>query len=262
MICIQQLYKRFGKNQVLNGIDLKLEQPGVYAVLGPNGSGKTTLLKSILGMVIPNQGSIKIKDQTIAGKWAYREEIGYLPQIARFPENLTVRELLKMICQFRTRKADQEPLIERFGLGTYLDKRLGTLSGGTRQKANLVQAFMFDSPILMLDEPTAGLDPIAMVSLKELIRAEKARGKTIIITSHIMSFVEEMADQILFLLEGDIRFRGSISALKDTYGGADIEQAIAHLLKGEVKIHQAESLDRTADHLFCNGQKILRDKAL
>lgn len=253
MICIQELYKRFGKNQVLNHINLKIDQPGVYAVLGPNGSGKTTLLKTILGMVLPNGGEIRIKGQSIARKWNYREDIGYLPQIARFPENLTVQELLEMICQFRSRKADQEPLIERFEMGPYLNKRLGTLSGGTLQKANLIQAFMFDSPILMLDEPTAGLDPIAMVSLKELIRAEKARGKTILITSHIMSFVEEMADQIVFLLEGDIRFRGSISDLTDTYGGADIEQAIAHLLKKEVNAIPTELPARTSDPLIFNA---------
>lgn len=232
MITIENLHKSFGKNQVLKGIDLAFDKPGISAVLGPNGSGKTTLIKSILGMVIPQKGDICVMGENVKGKWTYRDQIDYLPQIARFPENLKVSELLSMVKDLRNRKANDQELIEFFGLEPFLDKRLGNLSGGTRQKVNIVQAFMYDSPMMILDEPTAGLDPVSMIRLKDLINREKAKGKTILITTHIMSFVEEMADEIVFLLEGNIHFRGSLEALKDRYQESNLERAIAKILEG------------------------------
>lgn len=230
MITVQNLYKRFGKNEVLKGIDLKIDQPGIYAILGPNGSGKTTLIKAILGMVIPNQGAITVNDKNVSKSPAYRQKIGYLPQIANFPPNLTVKEIIRMIQDLRNSTPETAHLIEWFGLEPFLDKKLNTLSGGTRQKVNLVLTLMFDSPLIILDEPTSGLDPVALLELKRLIRREREAGKTILITSHIMSFVEEMADEIIFLLEGRIHFRGSVHALKEKTHTHDFEKAIAKTL--------------------------------
>src|SRR5680860_35428 len=231
MIEIKDLYKKFGKNQVLQGIYLDIQREGIFAVLGPNGSGKTTLIKSILGMVIPNSGSIKLDGKSVKNNWKYRNEIDYLPQIASFPGNLTVNELIKMIKDIRAKKnADELRLIELFKMEPFLDKKLGNLSGGMKQKVNLLLAFMFDSPLIILDEPTSGLDPISHIRLKELIKTEKAKGKTILITSHIMSFVEEIADEIVFLLEGKIYFKGSISQLKTKTEQPDFEHAIASIL--------------------------------
>ena len=231
MISINDLYKQFGKNKVLKGIDLKIESPGIVAILGPNGSGKTTLIKSLLGMVIPDKGSILVQDTSIKGKAKYRNQIDYLPQIANFPNNLTVMELIMMIKDLRGDKsADHESLISRFGIETFLNKKLVNLSGGTKQKVNLVLTFMFDRPLIILDEPTSGLDPIALISLKELLAQEKAKGKIILITSHIMSFVDEIADSIVFLLEGKIYFSGSIEELKMRTKTEDFENAIATIL--------------------------------
>ncbi len=231
MIDIRNLHKSYGKQAVLKGIDLAFEQPGrITAVLGPNGSGKTTLIKAILGMVLPDAGAIAFDGQPIAGRWDYRRAIDYLPQIARFPDNLRVRELIAMLTDIRPGAVRQTALIERFGLAPYLDSFLGNLSGGTRQKVNLTLALMYDSPVIILDEPTSGLDPVAMIGLKELIRSERDRGKTILITTHIIRFVEEMADEIVFLLDGVIHFRGSQDALKARAGEADLERAIAGML--------------------------------
>ena len=231
MIQITDLHKRFGKNQVLQGVDLDINQGKITAVLGPNGSGKTTLIKAILGMVIPNKGDINIDGKPIKKDWMYRNRIDYLPQIANFPNNLTVSELINMIKDLRNDKdADHSSLIERFGLEAFMNKKLVNLSGGTKQKVNLVLAFMFERPIIILDEPTSGLDPIAMLSLKELIAEEKAKGKTMIITSHIMSFVGEIAEEIVFLLEGKIYFKGSIDELKERTNAVDLEHAIASIL--------------------------------
>ncbi|PVW15864.1 ABC transporter ATP-binding protein [Marixanthomonas spongiae] len=231
MIEIDNLHKKFGKNEVLKGIDLTIDSGGIFAVLGPNGSGKTTLIKSILGMVVPNDGIIKLNGASIKQSWEYRNDIDYLPQIANFPGNLTVKELIKMIKDLRSNKtADDERLIDLFKLQPFLDKKLNNLSGGTKQKVNLVLTFMFDSPLVILDEPTTGLDPISHIRLKELITAEKQKGKTILITSHIMSFVEEISDEIVFLLEGKIYFRGSIADLKTKTEQPDFEHAIASML--------------------------------
>lgn len=230
MVEIIDLYKKFGKNDVLNGINLSIKEGGIFAVLGPNGSGKTTIIKSILGMVIPDSGTIKVFDKVIKNTSDYRHQIDYLPQIANFPSNLKVNELIKMIKDLRGNTTADQNLIETFRLEPFLDKKLGTLSGGTKQKVNIVLSFMFDSPIIILDEPTTGLDPISLIRLKALIQSEKAKGKTILITSHIMSFVEEISDEIVFILEGKIYFKGTIKELKALTNEQDFEHAIANIL--------------------------------
>lgn len=233
MIDIKNLHKTFGKVTVLKELNLEIQSKGIFAILGPNGSGKTTLIKSILGMVIPDKGIIKINDTNILKKYEYRNNINYLPQIANFPENLTVSELIQMIKDIRIKKSNDTGLIELFGLQPFLKQKLGNLSGGTKQKVNLVLTFMFDSEIIILDEPTTGLDPISLLHLKELIRWEKQKGKTILITSHIMSFVEEISDEIVFLLDGNIHFKGKINELKEQTNQTDLEHAIANILTTE-----------------------------
>jgi Cu-processing system ATP-binding protein len=227
MIHIENLHKKFGRNKVLSNLDLEINGGGIFAVLGPNGSGKTTLIKSILGMVVPSNGSISVLDKLIKKNWKYRQEIDYLPQIANFPGNLRVKELIRMIKDLRQKKSKEEELIQLFGLEPFLDKKLGTLSGGTKQKVNIVLTFMFDSPLIILDEPTTGLDPGSLIKLKKLILQEKNKGKTILITTHIMQFVEEMADEIVYLLEGNIYFKGSVEQLMTKTKQTDFEHAIA-----------------------------------
>ena len=215
MVIIENLHKKFGKNQVLSGVDLTITEGGIFAVLGPNGSGKTTLIKSILGMVIPNKGKINVLGENIKKNSDYRHKIDYLPQIANFPSNLKVRELIKMIKDLRKPTNEDQRLIELFKLESFLDKKLGNLSGGTKQKVNLVLTFMFDSPLIILDEPTTGLDPISLIRLKNLIKTEKAKGKT---------------DEIVFILEGKIYFKGTIQKLKTKTNQPDFEHAIASIL--------------------------------
>ncbi|MFZ2283103.1 MAG: ABC transporter ATP-binding protein [Lutibacter sp.] len=230
MIEFKNLHKRFGKLVVLDGLDLEISKGGIFAILGPNGSGKTTLIKCLLGMVIPNKGDIIFDKKSVLGKWAYRNNLNYLPQIANFPPNLTVIELINMVKNLRPKDSDTEELIELFGLKSSLDKKLGNLSGGTKQKVNIVLAFMFDSDLIVLDEPTNGLDPIALIHLKEIIQKEKDKGKTILITTHIMSFVDEVADEIVFLLDGKIYFKGTVEALKKQTNNDNLEHAIANLI--------------------------------
>lgn len=230
MIRISDLHKKFGSNQVLSGLNLTIENGGIVAILGPNGSGKTTLIKSILGMVVPNKGSIEINQKSIKNDWNYRLDINYLPQIANFPGNLKVMELIKMIKDLRNKACDETELIKTFGLEPFLDKKLSNLSGGTKQKVNILICFMSDSPLIVLDEPTTGLDPAALIKLKELILREKKSGKTILITTHIMQFVEEISDSVVYLLEGKIYFQGSIAQLLQKTKQDNVEHAVAALI--------------------------------
>jgi len=230
MIEFKNLHKSFGKLVVLNDLDLNISEGGIFAILGPNGSGKTTLIKCLLGMVIPHKGEITYNNKSVLGKWDYRNDLNYLPQIANFPPNLTVKELIEMVKNLRPKQSNEQDLIKLFGLDDSLQKKLGNLSGGTKQKVNIVLTFMFDSNLIILDEPTNGLDPIALIHLKELIQKEKTKGKTILITTHIMSFVNEVADEIVFLLDGKIYFKGTVDELKKQTNNDNLEHAIANLI--------------------------------
>lgn len=230
MISIQGLEKRFGKNVVLRKINLELDKPGITAIMGPNGSGKTTLIKCILGLVLPQKGKIEFQGKAIAAKHLYRNQISHLPQIARFPENLTARELIHMIKDLRPGASREDYFIHLFQLEKELDKKMGNLSGGNLQKVNILLALMYDVPVVVLDEPSTGLDPIALIRLKEFLKEEKAKGKLILITTHIMSFVEEMADHIIFLLEGEVYFNGLKANLLADYNKKSLEETIAEIL--------------------------------
>jgi Cu-processing system ATP-binding protein len=234
MITIQTLTKRFGRTEVLRGVDLAVRPGAVTAIVGPNGAGKTTLIKAILGHTRPDGGRILFDGERVGGDPAYRSRIGYMPQIARFPENLTASELVAMVTDLRGGAAaiDVE-LLEQFGLATHMGKPLRTLSGGTRQKVNALLAFLFRPELLVLDEPTAGLDPVSSAVLKDKIAAERARGCTFILTSHIMSELEELSDDVAFLLDGQVRFAGAVHDLKLRTRQFTLERAIACMMQEE-----------------------------
>ena len=213
------LAKSFGRLEVLRGVDLRFRRGRVTAVVGPNGSGKTTLIKSVLGLVRPDAGQIVFDGAAVQpGDVAYRSRVGYMPQRAAFPENLTGREVLDMLRDLRAPSqgsADlDESLISTLSLEPELDKPFRTLSGGNRQKINAAIAFLFRPDLIVLDEPTAGLDPVASGALKDKIHAEQARGVTFVLTSHIVSELEELADDIVFLLDGHVLFSGTTDDLK------------------------------------------------
>lgn len=233
MIEIKGIKKNFGKLEVLKGFDFSLSKGKITAILGPNGSGKTTFIKSILGLVIPTFGEIQYEGKSICNGWEYRKHIGYLPQIARFPENLKVKELFRLIEDVRGDAGNAKELIDLFDLNEFLNKRLRQLSGGTRQKVNLVLTFMFDCPVYILDEPTSGLDPIALIRLKDHIKKKKAQGKTFLVTTHIMSLVEEIADELIFLLEGKVYFNGTYQEMLEAEKEENLERAIANILEKE-----------------------------
>ena len=232
MIRFENVSKQFGKLTVLNKVNLELEKSRCIALIGPNASGKTTLIKSLLGLVIPDEGSIYVEGASVIGKWSYREKIGYMPQIGRYPDNMTINQLFSMILGLRKKERDQgdTALMKQFGVDAIPEKRLGTLSGGTRQKISACLAFLFDPAILILDEPTAGLDPVSTELLKEKIRSEKRKGKLILVTSHVLSDLDDLVDEIIFLQDGKISFHKNIELIRQETGEQKLARAIARIM--------------------------------
>jgi Cu-processing system ATP-binding protein len=230
MIEARGLYKRFGSTDVLRGLDLRIERGRVTAIVGPNGAGKTTFIKSVLGLTRPDAGTLTFDGAVIGNDEGYRSRIGYMPQIARFPEHMTGAELLELLCDLRGGGAADEQLAEELGLRNELGKKLKVLSGGTRQKVNAVAAFLFSPELYVLDEPTAGLDPVSSGILKTRILTERAFGHTVLLTSHIMSEIDELADDVIYLADGKVQYAGAVMALKREMGHLHLERAIAELM--------------------------------
>lgn len=238
IIKVDCLEKSFKKARVLDGISFDIEHGAITAILGPNASGKTTLLKCILGLMIADKGTICINGTSIQNNAAYRKYIGFMPQAASFPDNVSAKALLGLIARFHGQKTASTELIDLFGIGSILTKPVRELSEGTKQKISAVCALSFGAQILILDEPTVGLDPISSIHLKEQILAEKQNGKTVLLTSHVMTEVEELADNIIFLLDGKLRFDGQVDKLKHITNEVRLERAIAKLMsKRDAKIH-------------------------
>ena len=234
MITISGLRKSYDALRVLDGIDAVIPEGRVTGIVGPNAAGKTTLIKSILGLTRADAGQIVVDGTRVNGDETYRRKIGYMPQIARFPSNLTGAELLAMLRSLRTDVTDtDDSLIDELGIRGELGKKLVNLSGGTKQKINAVAAFLFRPRILILDEPTAGLDPRSAGVLKDRITADRNDGRTFIITSHIMAELQELADNLVFISEGKVRFSGSVGEAMELTRQASLERAVAELMDRE-----------------------------
>jgi ABC-type multidrug transport system, ATPase component len=232
VIDARHITKTFGTLRVLDDLSLSIGPRRITGLVGPNAAGKTTLAKIILGLTKADSGTLEIDGTPIGADDSYRSRIGYMPQMARFPENLSARELFEMLTDLRrpTRPVDDE-LVERFNFAGALDKPIRMLSGGTRQKVNAVIAFLFRPDLLILDEPTAGLDPVSSGILKDKIFAEKAAGTTFLLTSHIMSELDELADDVAFINEGKVAFAGALAELKRVTRQSNLERAIAEMMK-------------------------------
>ncbi len=231
MIQFIEIEKSFGKLKVLDKLSLELASGGSVAVIGPNGSGKTTLLKVLLGMVMPDAGTVTLNRASVHQTASYRSLIGYMPQISRFPSNLKIHQLFRMMKEIRTSESIQDTdLYEQYDLDSIKEKALSSLSGGTRQKVAAALAFYFNPPILILDEPTAGLDPLSSEVLKDKIKLENSRGKLVIVTSHILSDLEELTERVVYLQDGKVFINKSMKDLKNEYQQDSLSKIIAELM--------------------------------
>lgn len=232
MIIASNVSKKFGKLNALDNVSVTCDKGECIALIGPNGCGKTTLIKSILGMVVCDSGFITFNGKDIKQNWKYRADIGYMPQIGRYPENMSIGQVLDMMKDIRKKKGTQldEELINQFGLKDILSKRMRTLSGGTRQKVSATLAFLFNPYVLILDEPTAGLDPVSSEILKAKIILEKKKGKLILITSHVLSELDELISQVIYMQEGKLFFHKNITSLREETGEDKLSKAIANIM--------------------------------
>ncbi|MBY0478699.1 MAG: ABC transporter ATP-binding protein [Chitinophagaceae bacterium] len=233
MIIASNVTKTFGKLKALNNVSVSCSKGQTIALIGPNGSGKTTLIKSMLGMVVPDSGFITFDEHNILHNWNYRSRIGYMPQIGRYPDNMRIGQVFEMMKDLRknsTASTDEE-LITAFGLHKLMHKKMQTLSGGTRQKVSASLAFLFDPDVLILDEPTAGLDPVASEILKQKMMQEKEKGKLILITSHILSELDDVVSEIIYMQDGQLKFHKSLEQLQEDTGQQKLAKAIAQIMK-------------------------------
>jgi Cu-processing system ATP-binding protein len=230
------LRKRFGRNEVLKGVDVVIKGGRVTAVLGPNGAGKSTLIKCILGLVRADSGSLTVNGALVDDDPSHRADLGYMPQLARFPENLSGRDVVHLLRDLRgDALPEDDELFHALGLVPELDKPVRTLSGGTRQKLNAAVAFMFRPSILILDEPTAGLDPVASGIFKEKIARARDEGRSILLSSHVLSELDDLVDDVVFLLDGRVEFQGSLRRLREVTGEHRLERAIARLMQRGIR---------------------------
>ena len=234
MITIEGISKTFGKQKVLDNISFDMQRGECIALIGPNGSGKTTLIKSILRLVLPDEGSIVVNGKTVRSHVEYRSHIGYMPQMSRLPENMDVRRLFLMIKDLR-QDVDPEDydmeIYNDFEIDSMARKAMGKLSGGMKQKVSAALAFLFDPDILILDEPTASLDPVSSERLKEKIADGVEKGKLVIITSHNLSDLEGLVSRVVYLMEGRVHFDRSLEELQKQTGATRLNRMIVEMLE-------------------------------
>jgi Cu-processing system ATP-binding protein len=233
MIDVQRVCKTFGRVRALDEFSVTMDGGRAFALIGPNGSGKTTFIKCLLGLVIPDSGGITLEGHSLLGDPALRGRMGYMPQIGRFPDNMRVGQLFEMMRELRRESGQRldEELSEAFDMKGISGKPMRTLSGGTRQKVSACLAFLFAPDVLVLDEPTAGLDPVAVETLKEKVVSERKKGRLILMTSHILSDLDEMTTDVLFLVEGRLQFSRPIDALRAECGEQKLGKLIAQIMR-------------------------------
>jgi ABC-type multidrug transport system ATPase subunit len=204
MIRVEHLVKRYGRFEALAGVELHVQRGEILALLGPNGAGKSTLLKSIVGLLHPSAGRVLVDGLDMARqRQAALARVGFVPQRVGFPGHLRVREVLAFYARLK-QLDDGAPVraMERVGLLRWSERRAGELSGGTLQRLGLAQAILANPRLLVLDEPTVGLDPQVSAEFRELLQALNAEGVTVVLTSHMLGEVERLAHRVAIIKEG------------------------------------------------------------
>ncbi len=219
MIQVEHLVKRYGKCTAVKDVSFTVKEGEVFAFLGPNGSGKTTTMKSIVGLNVPTSGRILINNLDVQRyPKETRQFTSYLPQRVVFPENQSAREIMQFYCRLRklpTERADGA--LQRARFNGFADKLVSEFSGGMVQRLGLAVISLPDAPILLLDEPTANLDPQGVKRFREFILNQKENGKTIIFSTHLLHEAEQLADRVGIFVSGTMVAEESIDTLRKTY---------------------------------------------
>ncbi|MBK8498764.1 MAG: ABC transporter ATP-binding protein [Flavobacteriales bacterium] len=228
--------KRYGKLWAMRSVACEFRKGEVVMLIGPNASGKTTLIKCLLGLVRPTEGHITVNGKAIGPDPHYRRDIGYMPQISQFPAALTIGQLLEMMADIRMLGKDEleDSLVEELGLRAQLDQRLSTLSGGTKQKVSAVLALRTRPSILVMDEPTAGLDPLSAKRVMQRASGVRDAGGTVLITSHLMEEVEAFADRVAYLEDGSLKFLLPVQEILASTGAKRLSEALPIMLEARL----------------------------
>lgn len=209
------LHKRYGSHTALHGLDLTVQSGTVFGLIGPNGAGKTTTLRMLLDIIRPTSGELQVLGQAPrAGGAALRRHIGYIPGELRLDGRITGRALLHHLAQLSgpVRPGSIDGLAERLGLD--LTRPVRRLSKGNKQKLGLVQAFMHKPALLVLDEPTSGLDPLVQREFLAMVREARDAGQTVLLSSHVLSEIQQAADHVVVLAQGRVAAEGPVESLR------------------------------------------------
>ena len=213
------LTRRFGETTAVEDLDLRVERGAVYGFLGPNGAGKTTTMRLLVGLITPTAGTGHVAGEPITDRAAIRPHVGYLPEIPPIHDELTAREQLEYHAALRdvppARRAERiETLLERFDLVEDANDRIRTFSTGMRKKTGLIQAVTHEPDVLILDEPTSGLDPRAARTARELLRELVDDGTTVLLSTHVLPVVEQVATEVGVLYDGRLVAEGTPESLR------------------------------------------------
>ena len=201
---ISNLTKLYGKTVGIKDLSLNIKQGEIFGFLGPNGAGKTTTIRCMLNILIPNQGSVKINGEIVSRNTSHlKNDIGYLPGELYYPKGFSVKNLLDYIESLKKKPCNRrEEILKRFNLETH--KKIQALSHGNKQKLGIILAFMHDPSVIILDEPSSGLDPLLQQTLYDLILEEKEKGKTIFFSSHNLDEVQKICDRVAIISKGEL----------------------------------------------------------
>ena len=243
--------KTYGKKiKALRGVDIRVRGGEIFGLLGPNGAGKSTLVKIITTVVLPDEAAGTILGQPLGHKPTLRR-IGYLPEDHRFPHYLTGAKVLDFYARLSkvpaaTRKARSAYWLDRMGMSKWANTRVGKYSKGMLQRIGIAQALQHDPDLVLLDEPTDGVDPIGRKQIREIMLELKQAGKTVFINSHILSELEMVCDRVAILVEGRVARQGTVEELTAhslTYDVTVVNDLSA--VHGEIKQLNAQVNERT-----------------
>lgn len=224
-IIIDNLSKNYGQQKALDSVSFSIKNGEVVGLLGPNGAGKSTLMKSITGAIIPDSGKMSINELDVLTQPIQTKNlIGFLPENNPLYYEMYVREYLKFVADIRNVNKERiEEVIKKVGLSPESHKKIGQLSKGFKQRVGLAQAILSNPEILILDEPTNGLDPNQIIEIREVIR-EIGKSKTVILSTHIMQEVEALCSRVILLNKGKVvsdspieEFKGQYKSLEDAF---------------------------------------------
>ncbi|MCA1065529.1 ABC transporter ATP-binding protein [Rossellomorea aquimaris] len=236
IIHLNELSKSFGTQDVLKNVSLAIQKGDIYGLLGPSGSGKTTLIKLMIGLELPSTGTVTFKGNKLKAKELY-PSIGYMAQSDALYDELTARENLSFMASLyglkKTRREQIEKVMKTVDLLEHLDKPVHQYSGGMKRRLSLAIALLHDPEVLLLDEPTVGIDPVLRKEIWDSFHRLKEEGRTLIITTHVMDEAER-CDRLGLLQHGEIIASDSPAAIKEFYGVTSIEEVF--LKNGGVSI--------------------------